>query len=173
MSKRSYKAPDGNVYPLTEAEYDIAFMAYKSDRKKAKIGDPGGCLLALGIRHNPDVQAAYIGSGKDAYVVFKARGELPARAVHFTVPSKAGKVRDSLETKGAPATQVIILRAPSAGRTLEARSAFDKKRRTEIKNGSPVKKRGPQKRKRIMILGVPHRPRARIVKNTVALGADE
>src|SRR5215475_12823759 len=116
---RMYRTADGTLYPLTEAEYDMAFTVYKSDKRKSVIGDPLQCIEARGIKRDPNVLEAYVGSGKDAYVVFKARGRLGAGARHFTIPAKSAKVRDAFETKGSPKTQVLWLRAPSAGRTLD------------------------------------------------------
>jgi hypothetical protein len=165
MSKmRHYVMPDGSKYPLTEAEHDIGFVVYKSDRRKAKTGDPTCCLIALGIRKNPSVLGAYIGSGKDAYVIFKANKRLPARAVHFTIPAKTAKVRDKFDVKGSPPTQQILLKAPTEARTLEARSKLNKRRRDEIKAGATISKRiVPPQPKRVITL----RPRAHIVGNTV------
>jgi hypothetical protein len=171
MKKYLYTAPDGLKYPLSEAPSDMAFMAYMSDRKKAKIGDPNHCILALGIGRNKDVLHCYIGSGKDAYVVYKGEGTKPPFCLHYTVDTKAARVRDLFDTKGAPKTQVIWLRHPTRARTLAARRMLDKRRREEIKAGSPVKPRGPQKNPRITRLGVVHRPLARIVNGEVSLAS--
>lgn len=165
---RTYIAPDGTSYPLAEAEYDMSFTVYKSDRSKAIIGDPWGCLIALGGKRHPDVLEVYIGSGGDAYVVFKGRAGKPAHAVHFTIPAQAARVRDIFDTKGAPPTQIVMLRAPTKARTLDARSASNKGRAAKIKNGTHVvKPRGTPAKKRIMTLGVAHRPRARVTQTGI------
>lgn len=167
-SERVYTAPDGTKYPLTEAEYDMSFNVHKSDRAKAVIGDPWGCLIALGGKRHPDVLEVYIGSGGDAFVIFKGRGGKPPRAVHFTIPAKAAKIRDSFDTKGSPPSQIVMLRAPTKARTLAARSVSNKARKEKIKTGDHVvTPRGTIAKKRIMRLGVAHRPRARISKTGV------
>jgi hypothetical protein len=160
---RTYTSPDGIVYPLIEAPYDRSWVVYKSDRRKAIIGDPWGCLIALGGKRQPDVQEVYIGSGGDAYVIHKPRKGKPAVALHYTIPAQAAKVRDAFDTKNAPSTQIIMLRAPTDGRTLDARAESNKARTAKIKNGThTVKRRGTPAKKRIMTLGVAQRPRARI-----------
>jgi hypothetical protein len=165
---RVYTAPNGTKYPLFEAEYDSAFKVYKSDRKRATIGDPWGCLIALGGKHKPEVLEVYIGSGGDAYVVYKGRLGKPPYVLHFTIPAEAARVRDAFDTKGAPATQIVMLRAPTKARTIDARSKSNKAHKAKIKNGTHiVKPRGTIAKKRIMTLGVAHRPRARITPNGV------
>lgn len=166
---RSYK--HGNInHPLVEAEYDTAFKVYKTDRRRATIGDPTGCIEAMGLRRLPNVQFAHIGSGGDAYVGFKdAESSTGITVRHFLIPTQSAKVRDTFETKGAPPTQILMLKAPTNGRTLSHRSALGKRRREEIKAGAVPKKRGPQKRTRIARLGVGHRPRAKIVRGEVTL----
>jgi hypothetical protein len=92
-----YTAPDGTRYPLSEAKYNMSFKVYRSDRRKARIGDPGQCLLALGIRRDKDVLDVYIGSGRDAYVIFKAQDGEPAHAVHFTIPTTTRRIIDAFD----------------------------------------------------------------------------
>src|SRR5262249_5899106 len=106
---------------------------------------------------------------QDVYVIFKANGAMPEHARHFTLPKLAAKVRDRFDTKGAPSTQVLVLRKPTPSRTLECRAEQNKRRRAEVKAGSPVTKRGTQNRSRFVRLGVAHRPRARLVKNMVEI----
>ena len=168
MKTRYYKSPDGAKYPLAEAEYDMTIHVYRSDCKKAKRNNPWECIIALGAKHHPDVKEAFIGSGKDAYIIFKGVGKRAAHAKHFTIPTNSARVRDGFDVKGAARIQNIILRMPTAGRTLIARRAMDRRRRHEIKSGSPVKHRSVQK-KRIMRIGVEARPRAQFVKDTVSI----
>jgi hypothetical protein len=169
MTTRSYKH-DGTNHPLVEAEFDTAFKVYKNDRKKAVIGDPMNCIEAKGLKRLPNVSFAHIGSGGDAYVGFKDTESSTGITVrHFVIPAASAKVRDSFEIKGAPATQILMLKAPSNGRTLSHRAMLGKKRRDEIKAGAQVKKRGAQKNKRIVRIGVPPRPRAKVVKGEVSL----
>ena len=164
MATRTFKH-GGLNHPLVEAEFDTAFKVFKSDRKKAVIGDPADCIEAKGLKRLPNVAFAHIGSGGDGYVGFKDESSPTGIKVrHFLIPAKAAKVRDIFETKGAPSSQVLMLKAPTNGRTLSHRSMLGKRRREEVKKGSPVKSRGPQKNKRIHRLGVPPRPRAKIVK---------
>jgi hypothetical protein len=167
--RRFYTTPQGDKYPLYEAPYDTAFHVYKSDKRRAIIGDPHSCLLALGIRRDPRVLDAYIGSGRDAYVVFaKGQGKKGPFALHFTVNAEAARMRDLFDTKHAPTSQIILLSAPTQGRTLAARSRMNKRRREEIKNGATVQLRTVHS-PRITRLGVPNRPRATITKNTVTV----
>jgi len=169
MATKSYRH-DGINHPLVEAAYDTAFKVYKTDRRISVIGDPENCIEAKGLRRLPNVAFANIGSGGDAYVGYKDVDSPTGITVrHFLIPARAAKVRDTFDTKGAPATQVLILKAPTNGRTLTHRSMLGKKRRDEIKAGAQPKKRGPQKNKRITRLGVPPRPRARVVKGEVSL----
>jgi hypothetical protein len=171
MVDRQFKTPDGKLYPLFEAEAPAAFQIYKSDRRKAKIGDPYRCIEALGLRRNPNVIWAYVGSGADAFVGYEKNGRLPDRAVHYLIPKMSKKVRDQFDIKGSPATQVLWLRVPTKGRTLAARAEFNKQRKSEIKSGKgkPATKRGKQKRRREQVLGIAHRPRATIEKGVVQI----
>jgi hypothetical protein len=171
MTKQlEYELADGTRVPLFEAEYDTAFKIFKSDRRKAKVGDPKACIEALGICRKPNVLEAHIGSGKDAYVVYsKTPGRSFKHAVHHTMPAQSGRVRDQFEVKGSPKTQTLFLKAPSSGRTLAHRKTLDKKRRAEVKAGAPVKKRGKPNKTRIHRLGVAHRPRAKIKAGVVTL----
>ena len=134
MTKQlEYELADGTRVPLFEAEYDTAFKIFKSDRRKAKVGDPKACIEALGICRKPNVLEAHIGSGKDAYVVYsKTPGRSFKHAVHHTMPAQSGRVRDQFEVKGSPKTQTLFLKAPSSGRTLAHRKTLDKKRRAEV-----------------------------------------
>jgi hypothetical protein len=174
MGSRFYTAPDGERYPLTEARYGIDFKAYRSDRRKARQGDPSGCWAALGIKRNKNVLHVYIGSGRDAYVVFKANDDESAHAVHFTIKTSVRKLIDAFDKDKSAKTQIVRLDAPTPGRTLEARQNSGKRRREEIRNGAPIKKRGPSKNKRITRLGVEHRPRARITRGgSVSMAVEE
>jgi hypothetical protein len=164
---RYYTAPDGAKYPLYEAQWDTAFTIYRSDRRKAVAGDPHNCLLALGIKRNRDVLDVYIGAGQDAYVVFKARGDDPARAVHFTITSSA---RRSIDGWDGPdkraATMTIKLKRPTAKRTLEARSKLDKDRAARIKNGThKVRHTGKARLPRVTRFGAVHRPPVEISRS--------
>jgi hypothetical protein len=159
---RFYTTPAGEKYPLTEARYEMTFKAYRSDRRKAVAGDPGRCLLALGIRRDPQVADVYIGSGKDAYVILKETQEHPAQAVHFTIRTPAKRIRDGWDKDKSAVTQLITLSRPAISQTVEAQRAYTRRRREEIKNGAPVKHRGPNKGHRMTRLGVPHRPRPKI-----------
>lgn len=160
MSK-FYKAPDGHRYPLKEAKYDMSFKIYKSDRRKAKQSDPQHCVLAKGIRRHKDVADVYVGSGLDAYVLFKATEEDPAHAEHFTIRTTVRKVIDKFDTDKKCESQIITLSRPTKGRTLAARSKMNAARRAEVKAGAKVAKR-VAKKSRVARLGVPHRPRAPI-----------
>jgi hypothetical protein len=164
MPKRYYTTPDGTRFPLIEAKWDMSFRCYKSDRRKAVPGNPHECLLAIGIKRDRRVLDAYLGSGQDAYVVFKADDEDPAHAVHFTIPTVARRAIDQFDTNRKAATVVITLRRPTGKRTLEARKGLNKDRRERIKNGAHRSRSRTQtpRQPRITRLGVHHRPRPRI-----------
>lgn len=168
----NYQLEDGTTVPLFEAEYDTAFKVFKSDRRKSVIGDPKHCIEAVGLCRLPNVQEAYIGSGRDAYVVYKSTANRNfLHAVHFTIPSSSQKVRDAFDTKKALKSQVLLLKVPSKGRTLQHRRLLNKARRAAVKNGATVKKRGGKSKQRIHRLGVDHRPRAQIKEGMVSVGS--
>lgn len=160
MKHRTYTDPkSGKRWPLEEAEVDYSFPVYKTDKRKAVIGDPTQCLIAKGLQHDKNIVAAFIGGGKDAFVVFKGKGRLGEHAKHYVILAKAARVRDTFDQKGAPATQHLTLSAPTAGRTLDAREKMNKRRREEIKNGAPVKHRAPANVPRMTRVDVERRPK--------------
>jgi len=165
--KRIYTAPDGKQYPLYEAPYAMPVTVFKSDRKKAQIGDPQNCLIALGLRRQKGVEAAWVGCGQDAYVCFGATKLRAAYALHFTVGAQSSRVRDFFDTHKDVETQTLQLDPPSPGRTLAARSKANKRRREEVKNGATVTKREVPRVTRMVRLGVARRPKATIKKNQV------
>lgn len=171
MSKpdvRIYKAPDGKGYPVEEAPYNMAFTVQRKDFKKGKRNDPGWCAEALAIRRMENVLDVWVGSGKDAYVIFGPTDAKPyAHALHFTIPIRSERLRDAFDTDGTLKRQELHLRRPTAGRTLDARSKLNKERRKAIKRGSPIKKRDRVARPRIVRLGVEQRERAKITSKTV------
>jgi len=150
----------GRTWPLEEADTDYSFRVYKAHRRKAVIGDPTSCLIAMGLQRDEDIAAAFIGSGKDAFVVFKGKGRRPPVARHYVILAAAAKVRDTFDQKGSPGTQWLTLSAPTPGRTLEARRKLDKRRREEIKDGTrTVTHRDTPNKKRVTRLGVANRPK--------------
>jgi hypothetical protein len=169
--KLEYVSGEGKRYPLHEATYDFPITVYKSDCRKAEIGNPEQCLIALGARRNKRVEGAWIGSGKDAYVAFKAVRGRAAHVLHFTLNAKAARIRDFFETKKGATTQQIILSAVTAGRTRLHRAKLGKLRAKKIKAGKHVvKPRGKINATRIMRLGVAHRPTPNIENNVVSVG---
>jgi hypothetical protein len=173
---RFYTTADGVKFPLYEAMYDYHFTVHKVDCVKAKIADPEGCLLALGIKHDKKVLAAYIGSGRDAYIIFKARPGAPhsfqhvAHAVHFMIPTTSGRVRDYFDAHEGKEILALKLTPPTATQTKDAKATYDKVRAERIKNGEivPVPRRQPRST-RITRLGVPHRPKAIISREGVTV----
>jgi hypothetical protein len=169
-SKLQYQLADGSKVPLFEAEYDMSFAVRRSDRLGAIIGDPRLCIEAKGICKMPRVVEAYIGSGKDAYVVFEPTSDRPYRhALHFIIPASSRAVRDAFDTNRKLKSQILMLKVPAKGTTVEYRRNLNQRRRDEIKNGAPVKKRGTIGKNRMERLGVPPRPRAKIDRNVVSL----
>jgi hypothetical protein len=169
MPKRTYKTPDGVIYPMFEAPYKYEITVYKSDCRKAHVGDPNACLIALGARRDPSVIDAFIGSGKDAYLIFKATKLRKAHALHFTIAAAAARVRDYFDTHKGVTTQTVTLSAPTAGRTHEHRKKLNAARAKKIKAGEHTPKKRGQNKSRVLRLGVPHRPRAVIENNVVSL----
>jgi hypothetical protein len=167
-----YTAPDGEKYPLKEAKYDMSFNVYKSDKRKAVPGDPHSCLVALGILRHPDVLDVHIGSGGDAYVVFKEDEDEPAHAVHFKARAEARRIRDAFDVRGASKTMQITLHKPAKSWRLDHRDKSNKRRQAEIKAGSPIKRRGSPTKSRVVRLGVPHRPRVK-VSSTGSINIEE
>lgn len=130
-------------------------------------------MLALGVRRDSDVLDVYIGSGKDAYVTFKARGDEPAHAVHFTIATSVRRIIDGFDKDKNARTQIIVLKRPSTARTLEHRRTLNNRRHKEIRNGATVARRGSSV-KRVARIGVEHRPRPRVSEggsvNAVQMG---
>lgn len=162
MTTRHYTDPDGVKYPLTEARYPMDFKVYKSDRRKAKQGDPNGCWMALGIWRIKGVIAVYVGSGRDAYVVFAATDEEPARAIHFTIGTTMRRLIDAFDKDRKAKTMKVELRVPAKSWTLEGRRKNNARRRAEVKAGATKKPRGRIAAKRITRIGVGSRHRAPI-----------
>jgi isopropylmalate/homocitrate/citramalate synthase len=170
-----YKLKDGTEVPLFEADYQLAFEVRRKDRVGAIVGDPKECIEARAMCNNMEgVIEAYIGAGKDAYVVFKATSSRPfIHALHFTIPADAGRVRDRFDMEKALKSQTLMLRPPSKGRTLTHRRQLANERHKAVKAGAPVKKRGTIAKTRITRIGVPLRPRAKIVKGVVSLEEEQ
>ena len=122
-------------------------------------------MLAKGIRRNKDVLDVWVGSGLDAYVVFKETEDDVAHAEHFTIRTTVRKVIDKFDADRRCQSQVITLSRPTKGRTLAARSKMNSARRAQVKAGAKVKKRATPKSARVQRLGVPHRPRAPVSRN--------
>jgi len=161
-----YTSPEGTKYPLEEAGHDMSFKVYRSDRRKAKQSDPQSCVLARGIARHRDVLEVWIGSGLDAYVVFKEMEDRPAHAVHFTIRTTVRKLIDKFDTEKKIQSQIITLSRPTAGRTLAARAKMNARRKKEIAEGATVRKRAKTSRSsRMDRLGVPHRPTAPISRS--------
>lgn len=169
MPRRFYIAGDGTKYPLIEAQTPFSIDVHRADCRKAITGDPANCLIALGARRHRNVDAAYIGSSKDAYVIMRYGRSIKAVAVHYTINARTSALRDAFDTNSKLLIQTVTLSPPSPGVTLAHRAKLGKRRREEVKNGALQKKRGPQKTSRVVRLGVPHRPRARIERNNVSL----
>jgi hypothetical protein len=159
---RFYTAPDGTRYPLTEARYDMMFKCYRSDRRKAVPNDPEKCLVALGVKRHKDVLYVYIGSGRNGYIVFKATEDEPAHAVHFAIDTKTRKIIDGFDKDRSAESQTVVLKKPPHSWRLDVRRESDARRRREIRDGSPVNRRGRIARPRIERIGSSHRPLAPI-----------
>jgi hypothetical protein len=172
MTQRYYVAGDGTKYPLEEALTPFAITVFRSDCKKAVVGDPWNCLIAIGARRTANVIAAYIGASRDAYVIMKFGRTGKPTAFHFIINAKAARIRDAFDTNKNLKSQVIMLSPPTPGRTLDYRATLNKRRRGEVKAGAVVKKQTKKERTtRLTRIGVPLRPRAQIVSNAVTVPA--
>lgn len=164
--RRVYEDADGNRYPLYEATAHLAFKSYKADKKRAVIGDPHSCFVALGLRRLPNVRDVHIGLGKDGYVVF-AKGPRSKKpyAEHFTLPAKTVQAAAKLfERGGSPPTQELTLRAPTAGRTLDHRSLLNRRRSKKVRAGARTK---THRARRPSVNRLARRPRAHVTNGMV------
>lgn len=169
-----YKLADGTKVPLFEADHGMSFKVRRADRRGAVTGDPTNCVEARALCRMRGALEAYIGSGKDAYVVFKGTGTRPFNhALHFVILAKAARTRDAFDTNKKLKEVNLELAAPTGKRTLKHRRMLDRERAKAIKAGAPVKKRGTIRQERITRLGVPHRPRAKIVDGVVSLNEQQ
>lgn len=171
MKAMKYTLKDGTIVPLFEGDYDMSFKVWKSDRAKSVIGHPRECIEAKGLCKLPGVTEAFVGSGKVAYVVFeKSRTRDFKHALRFIIPMSSQKVRDTFDQRGAPKSQILVLRAPSNGQTMAHRRELNKARAKAVKEGRAQRKprAEPAKNTRFHRLGVHHRPRAQVQSGTVS-----
>ncbi len=162
---RTYTLQDGRSCPMKEALHDMPFKIYKTDRPRARQNDPHACVLALGVLRDRDVEECYIGSGGDAFVVFKETEDEPMIAWHFKV--KAAARRQVLEfdkNKKATSTQIILSKPPKSWK-LDHRDKNNARRRKEVKEGARVKHRGPARKSRMMKFGIRGRPRPKVSRS--------
>lgn len=164
--KYTYKLEDGREVPLFEADYDMSFDVYKTDKKKAVIGDPRHCIEAVGLCRLQNVTEAHIGASKVAIVVFGPTASRDfVHAVRFIIPASSAKVRDKFDLQKSLKSQTLRLSAPTKGQTMERDRVRQKARREAIKAGAEIKKRGKPNRNRMQRIGVKQRPRALVTKN--------
>ena len=163
---RTYKMADGTDVPLFEAPTDFDIQCYRTDRRKAVMGDPLRCIIAMGGLRHPQVREMYVGSGKDAYVVIEQHnGRLIA--FHYVISASARHVLDAFDNNAGVKSQRVTLRAPTSGLTLAHRRVSNKRRRQEVANGAVVKPR-PRRKARITRIEIKHRPRAPIAVKKLA-----
>jgi|SRR5215475_3722312 len=132
---------DGRRAQVLEATYPMDVKIYKSDRRKAIWSDPYQCIISLGMLRLPKVIEAFVGQGKDAYLVLEVNGKLVAW--HFYIGASARRILDAFDAKGSPKTQTVTLRVPPKSVKLAYRRKSNARRRAEIKSGigKPVVKR--------------------------------
>ena len=162
---RHYTAPDGTPYPLTEARYPMDFKSYKSDRRKAKQGDPRWCWQALGVRRLKNVIDVYIGAGRDAYVIFKGENGEEDYAVHFTIRMSLARMIREFDKDRKAKTILVRLDKPARSWRLDYRRQSNARRRAAVKAGAAVKKQERRNPNRVEKYGVAPRPRAPISKS--------
>lgn len=135
--KRQYVDPEGISYPLFEATTPLDFRWRKADLKRSVRQHPYVCPAAWGVRHLPNVKRAFIGHGKDAYVVFaKGPRSRKTHALHYTIPAQTRRVIALFDKGEEPEDQELTLMPPTAGRTLAHRSKLNKRRRKAIAAGA-------------------------------------
>lgn len=166
MYKRQCKNDD-NWYPVKEAQYDMPIKIYKSDKRRAVVGSPEECLLALGAVRNNAVLEAAIGHGGDAFMLMKDDNGNPSHWLHFKIKAEAQRIRDAFDRDRSARTATIILSKPPKSWTLAHRQASNKRRREEIAAGSPVRRLVNPRRTRVQRLGVRVRPTTRIKINKI------
>lgn len=168
--KQYYLCEDGDRVPLFEADTATAFKVFRSDQGRAVIGDPLHCIEARGLCRLPGVVEARVGSGRVAYVVYAKTNNRPYKhCLRYIISSTAQRTRDDFDLNKKLKTQVLMLRAPSAGQTLSRKRKYKNAWDASVKNGShtPAKREKPRQ-DRIQRLGVSHRPRAVIKAGVVA-----
>lgn len=160
---RQYVDPQGISYPLYEATTPLTFRWRRADLKRSVKQHPYACPAAWGVRHLPNVKLAYIGHGKDAYVVFaKGPRSKKAHALHYTIPAKTRRAAAQFDIGEEPPEQDLTLNPPTAGRTLSHRRKLNARRRKAIAAGA--RKRRHKARKPNVR---PHRPAAHVTNGTV------
>jgi hypothetical protein len=139
----------GDKAQILEATYQMDVPIYKSDLKKAIWSDPRHCIIAIGMKRLPRVIEAFVGQGKDAYLILEIGGKLVAW--HFVIGASARKVLDAFDIKGSAKTQHVTLRVPTKALKLAYRRKSNARRQAEIraKTGKPVVSRGPRKAARM------------------------
>ena len=160
-------------YQIIEGTEDFRYFIRHEDYHGAITGDPSECVDAHGVkRTDPKVEAVYIGAANEAFVCYGEDilpGHPEAVAVHYTLSAAAKHVRDHFEaTKGKkPISQVVTLQVPTPGSTVKHRRMLLDKRAVAVKNGAPVKHRGPNKNPTKKMLYP--RPRPTIIGNLVTM----
>lgn len=165
-----YLLEDGRKAIILEATYPMDVPIYKSDRGKAIWSDGRKCIIALGCLRLPQVVEAFVGQGKDAYLVLETNRKLVAW--HFVINYSARKVLDNFDLDGSAKTQTVRLCVPTKGLKLAYRRKSNARRRAEIKaqTGNPVTPRGPRRVARMerLVHNIQHREKPRTVTELVS-----
>ena len=150
---------------------------YKTDCPKAKIGNPeehdrGSAALRDKARRSEQ----YIsGSGKGAYICFRIAmtSARPARCISPSMPRRRG-CAISLKSTGGESTKHPIVAADGGPPCrIVPETSTPKRRAAEVKAGAEVKKQTKLRETRVMRIGVPVRPKAKIKNNIVYLPAKD
>src|SRR5262245_24869641 len=132
--RRFFVLKDGRKAQVLEATYPMDVKIYKSDRRKAIWSDPYKCIISLGMKRLPSVIEAFVGQGKDAYLVIENGGKLVAW--HFFIGASARSILDNFDGKGSPKTQTVTLRVPPRSLKLAYRRKSNARRRAEVRSGT-------------------------------------
>ena len=138
-----WHAPDGNKYPLVDADGSLYATVLARDVICGVKGDPCRCAIAQCFMRAAGSPCVMIGVDK-AYVVVKKKGEWVA--LRFSVPIATRRLLESwvLERDGFP-EDTVELAPPRPSDTLESSRAADKRRRhrwSEKDRGRVVRSHG-------------------------------
>jgi len=176
-SKIAYMADSaGDLYPVLEAEHDMAFCVYRRDQKKGVVLDGFNCVEAKGMKRHRQIHDAYVSSGRVAYALINSAVRIDGKHWdriwrRFILPKRAQTVRDEFEVSRAVKKQTLTLMAPSRSQTREGMRAGHKRWkdaggvRSTAGDSTEARK---NRTTRLQRLGVHHRKKPEMAKSLEA-----